>query len=765
MLCLMLSANVLYAASDAFAGRRVSDVLESLRAEGLTFIYNTRLVPDRLLVDTEPAARSGVQLAEEILQQHGLTLSKVAEGTFAVVRRRAAGRTAPPSSPRAAAPIEEVVVQTSRYLLASPEAPSHAFLTQEQVQNLPRLADETLQAVQRLPGMAVNGFSSLGSVRGGAPNETAILVDGLRLYEPFHLKNFLSPVSLLDSRLIGGLDVYSGGFPASYGDRMSAIIDAQSVRPEKPRYYELGLSMFHVNGLASSAFAGERGRALISGRRSNLDQLAKLSEHDFGEPTYSDGFVRLDYSISEATQLSFDALLSADRVTANTDGGTQRASATYDNRYAWLALDHAWTSDASTRVIASYTDVTNGRKGTVDDPGRRTGSVVDNRSFHVAGLRIDTDLRTDAVDHTFGMEARKLSAHYSYWSDVRFEPGFPFADSPGLSLQRALAPQPHGFEASAYWSGRLALGRRWTVDAGLRVDTQTYDGSDDAEQWSPRFGILYDVGEGTRWRLSWGRFFQGQAINELQVEDGVDRFYPAQHADHAIASFEHTLGKAVDLRVEVYRKDYGDLMPRFENLFNPLALLPEVEFDRVRIDPAGARAEGIELLLVLRPVEIAADGALGFVHGVWSGWFSYSWSRARDYIDSAAVPRSWDQKHAVSVGLAWDNGPWAVTVADSYHSGWPTTPLALVDGRAVAGARNSKRFGAYNSLDFRVTRTLTLPRGELDVFIETSNALSRHNPCCTEYSVASDASGAPVLRAEQEYWLPRVPSIGVLWRY
>ena len=65
---------------------------------------------------------------------------------------------------------------------------------------MPRLADETLRAVQRLPGTATNGFSSLGSVRGGEPNETAIVLDGLRLYEPFHLKNFLSPVSLLDSR-------------------------------------------------------------------------------------------------------------------------------------------------------------------------------------------------------------------------------------------------------------------------------------------------------------------------------------------------------------------------------------------------------------------------------------------------------------------------------------------------------------------------------------------------------------------------------------
>jgi hypothetical protein len=34
--------------------------------------------------------------------------------------------------------------------------------------------------VQRLPGVAANGFSSIAAIRGGVPNETAIVLDGLR---------------------------------------------------------------------------------------------------------------------------------------------------------------------------------------------------------------------------------------------------------------------------------------------------------------------------------------------------------------------------------------------------------------------------------------------------------------------------------------------------------------------------------------------------------------------------------------------------------
>lgn len=753
------------AAAAGLAGKRVSEVLDGLRAQGLTFIYNTGLLSDALLVSGEPQARTGIELAKEILAPHGLTLSQVAPRTFAVIKRvdtAAANKDAQKEEPARVASqgrIEEVVVQTSRYALAADIASSHEFLDQEQVENLPRLGDETLSVVQRLPGAASNGISSVGPIRGGVANETAILLDGLRLYEPFHLKNFLSPVSLLDSRLIAGLDVYSGGFPANYGARMSGIIDARSIQPPQRRYYELGLSLFHANALASGAFAQDRAHLLLSARRSNLGELSQLSENDFGKPEYSDGFARLQYTFNEATRGSFNALLSHDRVTAITDSDTQRADEESSNSYLWASLEHDWNEAVSSRLIASYTVVDDDRRGQVNDPGRRTGQVFDARSFDVIGLRADNEWRTDGMTHRFGAEVRRLGAEYDYSADVRFEQDFPFAGSPPLSEVRAVSLHPDGYEVSAYWDSRFELNRLWTLQAGLRVDTQTYDGSDDAEQWSPRLSVLYNAGPKTRLRASWGRFHQSQGINELQVEDGVDRFYPAQQADHTIVSLEHGLRAGLELRLELYHKRYRKVNPRFENLFDPLVLLPEVEFDRVRVAPASARADGVELLLNWRPMDS------------WSGWFGYSWSRAQDRIDGEYVYRSWDQRHAVSLGIAWTSGPWAVTLADVYHTGWPTTDLALAAAPApgespvVIGPRNASRYEDFNSLDFRITRTFTLSHGQLDVFLEATNLLSQTNPCCTEYSIDEDDAAAPVLERTIDNWLPLVPSLGVLWRY
>jgi outer membrane receptor protein involved in Fe transport len=741
-----------------YSGRRVSDVLDELRASGLTFIYNTQIVPPDLLVREEPRAGGGLALAREILAGVGLDIAAVAPGVYAVVR--GAARDAAPGPPPAESrpqPMEEVVVQTSRYSLASESVVSQTFLTQEQVNSLPRLGDETLRAVQRLPGTSTNGFSSIGSVRGGEPNEVAVVLDGLRLYEPFHLKNFLSPVSLLDSRVIDGLEFYSGGFPAIHGDRMSAIIEATTVRPEMSPYYELGLSLFHAGGLASTDFDQERGRALLAARRSNVGDLAHYAENDFGEPQYTDAFARLEYEWSDRTRASLDLLTSNDKVRALQAGGTQSAMAKYRNGYAWGTLDHDWSERLASRLIVSYTDLLNQRDGEVNDPGRRIGSVHDERRFHVVGLRLENTFVTDRLVQRFGFEGRRLWGKYHYNSVLDTQADYPFPGSPPSFEERTLEPRPDGFEASGYWEARANLGDSWTLQGGVRIDTQTYDGSDDGEQWSPRLSVLYQAGRDTQLRASWGRYFQSQAINELQVEDGIARFHGAQYADHAIVSLDHALLEGLDLRVEAYHKNYRRVSPRFENLFDPLSLFPEAEFDRVMIDADESEAAGVEVLLRLQP------------HGAWSGWLGYTWSRVRDHVAGRDVPRSWDQPHALSIGVAWASGPWTVTFANNYHTGWPTTALAIVDEggvpQLVTENRNRERFEYYNTLDLRATRTFALPRGALDVFIEVSNAMDRTNPCCVEYEVREAADGSTVIARDVDPWLPLVPSAGVLWRF
>ncbi len=759
LFCLGLASSGAEAKSD-IAGRRIVAVLSDLRSQGLVFIYNSQTIDDELRVTVEPKARGGLDLVREILADHNLALLPVAENVYAIVRKptidsgstpvRNSGNTENLST----ATLAEVVVQSSRYSLAANVGEADAVFSQAQINDLPRMGDETLRAVQRLPGTAGNGWQSVGAIRGGAQNEIGILLDGMRLYEPFHLKNFLSPVSVLDARLIDNIEVYAGGFPSPFGDRMTAIIDARTVHPIADRYYELGLSAFHANGLASFAFADHAGHVLLTARRSNLSELVKFSENDFGRLSYADGFARLDYAWSD-TRFALSALWSRDEIDARKDGGQQTTQAEYKNNYVWSTVSRDWSDSMASEILLGFTDITNDRYGQATDAPLRQADVVDLRAFHIVNFRVTHSWRDawlgNILHQRAGVEMRRLEGSYRYVSDVQFN-GHPFPYSPPLREQHAAVVDPEGDELTAYWDARLDVTTRWAINAGLRFDDQSEYQSRHFAQFSPRAGVLFAPSSSVKLRASWGRFFQAQAINELQVEDGVTSFRPPQHADHYVVGVEQELAKDLTWRIEAYRKDYRSLQPRYENLLDPLSLLPEVEYDRAVIAPSSARADGIEFQAAMRS-------------GPWNAWFNYAWSRVRDRLAGADVVRNWDQTHTFNVGITWMRGVWSFTIADLYHTGWPTTALEVQGSQVEFGMRNGERLNAFNSLDARVKRTFALRHGELDVFLEATNIMDRGNECCVDYSVTRVASGPLIIARDVDHWLGRIPSAGVLWRY
>lgn len=89
----------------------------------------------------------------------------------------------------------------------------------------PHFADDALQSVDRLPGVAQNGFAGLMHIRGGESGETRVLLDGFPIREVFHLPDFHGPFSALHASTIRRIDVYTGGFPARYKDWLSGVLD------------------------------------------------------------------------------------------------------------------------------------------------------------------------------------------------------------------------------------------------------------------------------------------------------------------------------------------------------------------------------------------------------------------------------------------------------------------------------------------------------------------------------------------------------------
>ncbi len=612
-----LGASALQAAAP-YRGRSVDSVLEELAATAsVQLVYTSAVVPATAIVGSEPSAGPALEAIAQILAPLGLELQRIEGRVYSVVPARESKR-APTAAPAVPAdpreePIADVVVTASRYSLASDVPEVHAFLSQDELEALPRLAEDALKAVHRLPGAASNGLAGLAHMRGGDANETQVLLDGLPLYEPFHLRLLQSPASVLDERIIDGLDVYAGGFTSEYGDRMSAIIDARSLRPAADAYYELGLSLMHTNALASHRFADGRGQWLASIRRSNLGDVADILNSDLGEPKYVDGFGRVDYEWSPSTRGSLHLLLANDHAEITNSAGTEHAIAKYSNAYLWGTLTHEWSNRLNTTALVSFTDVSAERKAEVLEPGKRIGNVDDERDYDVLGFKLDASYTTDRWLQRAGIDVRKLAATYDYTGSVDFASDYPYPDAPAQDISRALEPRPSGEHLAMYYTVRGRLTDALTAELGLRWDEETY-GVDSDNQLAPRLNVAWRLNDATRLLANWGRYQQYQGIEELPVEDGVTDFAPAQRADHFILGLERDLTPAYALRLEAYRKNYDRLAHALREPVRPavtgtrIDLGPRRDFTDVgrgrgRRDPAHAQAgRRVERLVRVRVV-------------------------------------------------------------------------------------------------------------------------------------------------------------------
>jgi len=745
-------------------GMPIIEVVKEFRSRGLPFAYSSTLLPAELLVLSKPTSQEPFAIVAEILEPHDLTVS-VVEGLF-VVTRIAPGAGA--ENRNTSVPVEvanddvvpELIVSASRYEILRAAKGSNTFVTQHAIQKLPNFGQDPIRAVQRLPGTASGGVSAMPYIRGADSGDTGLILNGERLVDPFHFRDFQSIFSIIDARAVDGVEVFTGGFPAQYGDRIGGLLMIDTIVPDEDRRTEIGLSIFNTSFMSAGTLANGDTEWLLSARRSNLDFV--LGD-ELGRPLYADLFTTLAFNISPRTKISVNGLFANDKVrmVAESDA-VELDLSTNESRNAqiWINWNQSWTDSLSSSSGFSNSTIRSSRVGLIDDPGKMIGQVTDTRDFDIFGVRQDWTLDVGEGHRlSWGADYRYLEGDYNYLGTVEYFG--PFLSLAGLpaSFVRDSVVEVEGDSFALYLSDRWRLTTKTVIDLGVRWDKQTYTNLQNETQFSPRFSLVHRLGQKTDLRLSWGRYYQSQGINELQVEDGVDRFFPAQRSDTAVVGLQHRLGNKYAFRVEAYWKSLGRQRPRFENLFDPLAINPELEPGRVRVSADRASSRGIETSVVYDN-----DGKFGW-------WASYTFAEATDRIDGRDVPKSWDQRHAVQAGLDWTTDRWELGMAANVRSGWPTTALSIEPSTdpmvptVVFGARNADRFRTFASLDVRAAYTIPVRDGSLSFFLEVSNAENRENPCCVDFDVDEDADGNLILSQKDDFWLPLFPSIGVLWEF
>ncbi len=735
--------------TDSPEARSVEALLLDLAPLGIDIIFSSDLVPPELRAPPPRTDATPLQRAMDALAAHGLTLRQLAPDKYVVVPASIPQVPQPVSE----APLEEISVYASRYSIEGRTVVDGLKLSSSDIEVVPGSHDDALRALKSLPGLASN-VSGRPYIRGSLADDVLLRYDGITMLDPFHLKNFQSLVSAIDPAAVERIEVFSGGFPTRFGTRSGGVIDISA--PKRRSGYENRAAASLISAGVSSI-----GRAdklpldwLVAVRRSTMDLLEPVEE-DFGNPQFSDSLGRLRWNTDNGAW-TLGWLLLDDRIQLGTDVEEEVANATYRDEYLWLARDHVINDRLRTRVAAVVTSSDRHRSGLVEEPGVASGTLDAALEFGRIELNNLWTFEPKAGSaYTFGAEAALSSADYEYVRNASYDPRVAAAFGRPTSNDLVYVIDPQGSTYALHAAAR----RQWAefeAELGVRLDGQHYSLGGDHTQFSPRLNMRYDRNDRLRFYASIGRFTQAQHIEEWRVEDAQAVADSAQVSIHSIIGLTYQPSSRTRWGLEAYTKRWTTVSPYYDNLLDPLSLSPELEPDRIRVDPHHSEASGLEVNVRREFSEHLA------------GWGTFGWARVADEGGDADILRSWDQPLALTAGLAWQGSRYSVSALGGWHRGWPRTPFALVEpangqpAAIVLERRNSERWGDFYTLDLRGSYSRPFGNGDFTVVLEVTNATNHHNSCCATLSTSGDGT---TFETETDHWLPTLLNLGFSYRW
>jgi hypothetical protein len=604
-----------------------------------------------------------------------------------------------------------------------------------------------------------------------------IELDGQELYDPFHLQDFDSALSLVAASSLAGVHLTTGAFPARYGDRMGGVLELVTSPPGAGRRARRGASVLGLE--AASSGGGERTGWLVLGRAGTARLVEEIVGGD--RPDYYDLLGRYEWRASERQTLRLHALAGGDRLDlVETGDEPKRIDTAYDSGYLWLDHQLLVSPRAFVDSAVAATRLERDRQALEADDEKRI-AVDDPRTSRILELRQSWHFDLgDGRGLDLGGSWRRSSTDYDYDSLRSFEtPLAAIRAEPRdgrFAFHGRLEEEPLGLFASH----RRELRPNLALELGLRWDDHPLT---DESAWSPRAQLAWSRGA-TVVRAAGGLYHQSQRSYELGVVDGDAQIYPLERAEHLVVGLEREerRGPLASWRLELYERSVEDPRPRYESLLEPFDAFPEGEIDRYRFAPESSRARGAELFLRLRE------------RGPLAAWLAWTFSESLDRIDGRSVPRLVDQRHAGTLNLRFRlPREWTLDLVAVFHTGRPTTRVEVLEVPAgsfahaedddddeeeddddddgeepptvfvpVLGPLNGERLADYHRLDLRISRRFALERGELSFFVDVQNLYDRENAAGT--SIELDSETGELVR-DPELWPGFFASAGVAWEF
>ena len=182
----------------------------------------------------------------------------------------------------------------------------------------PDITADLVSYLTTLPGIVQAGDRG-GQlfVRGGEASHNMVLLDGMHIYQPFHVLGFYSAFS---ADFVSSADIYAGGYDSRFSGRVSSVMDIKT-RNGNLRESERAFSVSpFVNALRiEGPIFKDRLSVLGSVRQSVIDRFASKYVSQDLPYRFGDLFGKAYLKINQHNQLTFSALHTYDRGALSSD--------------------------------------------------------------------------------------------------------------------------------------------------------------------------------------------------------------------------------------------------------------------------------------------------------------------------------------------------------------------------------------------------------------------------------------------------------------
>lgn len=611
----------------------------------------------------------------------------------------------------------EIVVEARR---ASSEV-SRQIIDRERIEKTPGTFDDPLRLMQALPGVALTPeyapTAGLLSVRGAAPTETRVLLDGVQIPYLYHFQQY---GSVIHGRLLDEVALYPSAFSAAYGDAVGGIasVTTRRAEPLKPH------GGVNLNAITAGAFAqapvreGEAGRLTVSAsaRRSFADLRESSNDQYTLWPVFWDYLGRVDLQRGAEARWSLMGVGAGDRYgryvgdTAALDP-LERLDAPdfqYDRGFHGLILNRVSATAAASHQSALGVVIDDWRGSFGDTTQRRVERSVQAR--HTVEQAIGGpwsigwggDLRAASLDRAAALDRA--------WPELAGEAPL---------LARGVAGEEQGASlVGGLWAEpRVQLGPL-RLQPGLRWQADSVSADHALE---PRFAAVLDTGVDQRLRLAAGRSSQSPGLDATSRVGG-DPALGLLRSDNAALGYDWAVMGRWELGAELWGRRFMDVLD------DDPGVVPEA---------MDGLAGGVELTSRYRLRER------------FFTWASLAVGRST----RGGQPADFDQPYAVNFVGSWDFLPhWNVGLRYRRASGLPLTPVlgGRYDGDAdaytpVLGDENAARLPDYQKVDLHLEHTFDMRRWSLVLYGEAWWVPKANNAMYTvysyDYSQASTVAG------------------------